>query len=141
MSLLLELEIPGLDWDLAEKLERETKREGMLQVYGNRRRRWLRTRPSVGIEEELDDGTSVFSQYWTDDPEIASDADIVPSCRDKLAATLEYLGETLAPGWRFHAGWIGDAEREVAITSVELADLARESKLDDLVTYRVVAAD
>lgn len=66
MSLLLELEIPDLDWELAEQLIAETSGEGVLRVYGPRRRRWLPGKPRLLTEESLDDGTSVFDEDAVD---------------------------------------------------------------------------
>ena len=136
MSLLLELEIPGLDWELAERLMDETSRPGVLRVYGPRRRGWLPGKPGgLLIEESLGDGTSVFDDEAVD---AGHDAAITPACRETLARTLLLLAETLEPGWRFHAGWVGDWEREVEVGAAQLADLARASELDASVKYRVI---
>jgi hypothetical protein len=136
MSLLLELEVPDLDWDLLERLTRQTKREGLLAAYGQRRR-WWRKHPSshLLLEDDLGDETSVFDDENVD----TDDAAIAPAGRDPLARTLLVLGELLTPGWTFHAGWVGDDERVVALSASELAELARNSELDGEVKYRVVA--
>jgi hypothetical protein len=134
VSLLLQLDIPDLDWELAEQLMDRTRRTDALRVYGPRRRRWWSGKPYLLIEETLDDGTSVFDEDAVDDDAAA----IAPSCREMLARTLLFLAEALQPGWRFHAGWVDDWDREVEIGAVELADLARHSQLDASVKYRVV---
>ena len=134
MSLLLELEIPDLDWELSEQLMDRTSRPDALKVYGPRRRRWWPGKPRLLIEETLDDGTWVFDEGAVDD----DDAAISPTCREMLARTLLLLAEALQPGWRFHAGWTGDWETEVEIGAAHLAALARRSQLDASVIYRVV---
>jgi hypothetical protein len=56
VSFILELEVAGLDWELAEELERRTIDAGCIAVHPGRRRRWFRRRPpSLWIEDERDE--------------------------------------------------------------------------------------
>ena len=134
MSLLLELAIPDLDWDLSERLVRDSQQPGLIPLYGRKRGRWFAGKPWLLISDVVADGTSVFDETEPGGDETA----ITPECREPLAQTLLFLGQRLSPGWRFHSGWGGDAEREHPISIEELAELARRSELDANVWYRVV---
>jgi hypothetical protein len=132
LSLLLEVSVPGLDWPLAERLAAETTGPDRLAVYGIPSRKWLRGKPKLQISETAEDGTEVF------DDNSENDVAITPSCREPLAQTLLALAELLEPGWQLHVGWVGEGKQEQDVSAGQLADIARQSRFDNKVRYRVV---
>lgn len=103
MSFMLELLVPDLDWELAEQIEQATEGPGSLRIHACPRRRWLRPRrPSLWMEDELDEETPVLDDQadWGE-----HEFTLHPAGREALARSLRTLDAYSTPaGPSVHAG-------------------------------------
>jgi hypothetical protein len=108
MSFVLELEVTGLDWELAGELEHRTIDAGCIVVHPGSRRRWFRRRqPSLWIEDERDEVPVLSDQADWDEPAFTLDE----RGRELLAQTISILDEALTGSWALRAYWVGDPLR------------------------------
>jgi hypothetical protein len=136
LSFIFELEVPELDWPLAERVEAATKDAGCLVAHVHASRwQWRRpTRPVLSLADERE-GVYVLSDNadWAERAFTFSDAGA-----ELLARTVLVLAQLLPAYWSLRACWIGDRVMiEQEISSEELAALARTSALDRGTRYTV----
>lgn len=135
MSFSVDLDLPRVGWEEAYRLRVALDEAGGFRVDPRPRRRWLRPPlarlvPAHEIDEVLSEDADWSEAAFSLDSEGA----------ERLARTIQVLGARLPPGWSVRASWVGDdeeAERE--LTAAELAELARASRLERRLRYRVIA--
>lgn len=135
MSFVLELEVAGLDWELAEQLERQTIDACCIAVHPGPRRRWLRAcEPSLWMDDERDEVPVFSDQADLHEPAFTFDE----RGGELLTRTIAILDEALNSGWSLRAYWVADPLRnERDVTAEELSKLVGTSALDRKTRYHV----
>jgi hypothetical protein len=133
VSFRVDVELPHMTWDEADRLTLALLDRGGFRVFTGWRGRWLRAPyPRINFDEKIHDVIADEADW--DESAFTLD----PDGRERLARTIEVLGALLPAGWSLRAYWEGDHEdREEQVSAAALADLTRDCALERRIRYRV----